>query len=166
VNFRAMTPSRRRVLGLIFTFAVPACKKPYRVGEHVWVEWEEGKLYPAYILERTGNARFRVHYDGYDPKWDEDVTLDRIRGRVEGDTTPLPPPEKVLRAAGKPLGSGTASQVAQYQLGDRVKVRWRGSTYSATVVEVVDRDHFQVHYDGHESAWDEVVHRDRIVGRR
>src|SRR5690606_24872617 len=31
-----------------------ACKRPYRVGEYVLVEWEEGSphLYPAYITER------------------------------------------------------------------------------------------------------------------
>ncbi|HYJ07879.1 MAG TPA: hypothetical protein VEX18_02695, partial [Polyangiaceae bacterium] len=53
---------------------LPACKKPYRVGEHVLVEWEkEQPPYPAYITERTGSGRYRVHFDGYDSRWDEEV---------------------------------------------------------------------------------------------
>jgi hypothetical protein len=36
------------------------------VGEHVLVEWEEGKFYPAYVVESHGTTRYRVHFDGYD----------------------------------------------------------------------------------------------------
>jgi hypothetical protein len=38
--------------------------------------------------------------------------------------------------------------------------------YSATVTKVVAKDRFEVHYEGHEAAWDEVVGIDRIAGRR
>ena len=147
------------------------CKKPLRVGEHVLVEWEkEQPPYPAYIIERVGTTRYRVHFDGYDSRWDEDVSFDRILGRVEGPMPVPPPPPKVALAAGvaSPKASGSAGEVAvsPYREGDRVRVTWRGSVYSAQVTKVVAKDRFEVHYEGHEAAWDEVVTIDRIAGRR
>jgi hypothetical protein len=156
---------------LAVVLLVSACKKPYRVGEHVLVEWEkEQPPYPAYIIERVGATRYRVHFDGYDSRWDEDVSFDRVLGRVEGPVVAPPPPPKVALAAGvaSPTTAGSAGEVAvsPYKEGDRVRVSWRGSVYSATVVKVVAKDRFEVHYEGHEAAWDEVVGIDRIVGRR
>jgi len=143
-----------------------ACSEPYRVGEYVWVEWE-GRNYPAYILEKKGSSRFRVHYDGYDSRWDEDVTLDRVKGRIDGPVAPPPPPEKVARASGvSPKGSAAATGVSAYKAGDRVRVRWRGSLYAATVVAVTGPDRYLVHYDGYETAWDETVGPDRILPAR
>ena len=159
----------RRGRWLVFAACValaPACKNPYRVGEHVWVEWE-GRDYPAYILEKKSATRFRVHYEGYDERWDEDVTLDRIKSRVEGPAPVPPPPEKVERGSGaNPKASASAAPVTPYKMGDRVRVRWRGSVYAATVISVAAPDRVLVHYDGHESAWDETVSIERIVSRR
>ncbi|HEX2875927.1 MAG TPA: hypothetical protein VHP33_31970 [Polyangiaceae bacterium] len=157
------------LLGLLLL--VSGCKKQYRVGEHVLVEWEkEQPPYPAYITERVGATRYRVHFDGYDSRWDEDVSFERLLGRVEGPVTAPPPPPKVALAAGvaSPKTAGSAGEVAvsPYKEGDRVRVSWRGSVYSATVVKVVAKDRFEVHYEGHEAAWDEVVGIDRIAGRR
>jgi hypothetical protein len=148
--------------------SLSGCKKPYRVGEYVWVEWEEnGKDYPAYITEQKGDSRFRVHFDGYDSRWDENVDLPRIKGRIEGPVVHPPPPEKVARALGEgPQGSTSAVAVSSYRVGDRVRVRWRGSIYAAIIVTVVSSDQYRVHYEGHESAWDEVVSLDRLVGPR
>ncbi len=156
---------------LLALAGLPGCKKPYRVGEHVLVEWEkEQPPYPAYITERTGSGRYRVHFDGYDSRWDEDVSFDRILGRVEGEAVAPPPPPKVARAAGvsAPKASSSAGDIAvsPYREGDRVRVSWRGSVYSAQVTKVVAKDKFEVHYEGHEAAWDEVVGIDRIQGRR
>jgi hypothetical protein len=150
---------------------VSACKKPYRVGEHVLVEWEkEQPPYPAYITERVSATRYRVHFDGYDSRWDEDVSLERLLGRVEGQVAVPPPPTKVALAAGvaspKTAGSAGEMAVSPYREGDRVRVSWRGSVYSAQVTKVVAKDRFEVHYEGHEAAWDEVVGIDRIAGRR
>jgi len=154
------------ILAVSLLFA--ACKKPYRVGEHVLVEWEEGKFYPAHVIEAHGPARYRVHFDGYDTHWDEDVGVDRIRGRIQGDPAPPPaPPAKVSRTLGAPTGSaGVAEGINPFREGDRVRVTWRGSVYAAIVLEPVGRDRVLVHYEGHENAWDEVVALDRIVSRR
>jgi hypothetical protein len=153
-------------LALWLSLSIAGCKEPYRVGEHVWVEWE-GRNYPAYIIERKGETRYRVHFDGYEARWDEDVTLDRIKGRITGPVVAPPAPEKVARASGLgPKASSSAAPVAPYQVGDKLRVKWRGSLYPATVLEVIAPDRFLVHYDGHESAWDEVVSLDRIAGTR
>jgi hypothetical protein len=142
---------------------VAGCKDPYRVGERVLVTWE-GRDYPAYIIEAKGRGRFRVHFEGYDSRWDEDVTVDRIKGRVSGPVTSPPAPDKVARAAGiTPKASSSAAPVSPYKPGDKVRVRWRGSVYPATIMAVVAPDRFLVHYDGHEAAWDETVVLDRIV---
>jgi hypothetical protein len=165
-----MRPTRWVVVLLALSL-VAGCKKPLRVGEHVLVEWEKDQPpYPAYITQRTGAARYRVHFDGYDSRWDEDVSLERILGRVEGFVSVPPPPPKVALAAGvaSPSGSGSAGEMAvsPYREGDRIRVTWRGAVYSATVVKVVAKDRIEVHYEGHESAWDEIVSIDRILGRR
>jgi hypothetical protein len=74
----------------------------------------------------------------------------------------------VARAAGSATApDGGAALVANpYKAGDRLRVRWRGSIYPATVMEVIAKDRVLVRYDGHESAWDEIVQLERILGRR
>jgi hypothetical protein len=158
--------SRRVLFSFVAGLALVGCKKPYRVGDHVLVEWEEGRNYPAYVLEVTGRGKYRVHFDGYDSRWDEDVGIDRIVSRVEGPVAQLPPPEKVTRAAGVPTGSAKPTGAHGYQPGDRVRVMWRGSAYAAVVLEVQGKDRLLVHYEGHENAWDEVVTLDRVASRR
>ena len=176
-RIRSVIPSRGLLRVILFCVALGlfACEQPYRIGEYVLVEWEDGQPpYPAYIVAQKSKTRFRVHYDGYATRWDEDVTLDRIKGRVTGHVFRPPPPKKVQRAQGiaparkesSAQGSASAAPVGQYQVGDRVKVRWRGTVYPATVVGVVGQDRYLIHYDGHESAWDEIVNANRIVSTR
>jgi hypothetical protein len=159
----------RPMLAIALVLALSGCQRRYRVGEHVLVEWEagSGQLYPAYVLERSGESRFRVHFDGYDSRFDEEVSVDRIKGRVEGPVATPPPPLKVARAVGSAPSPDAGAQVANpYKQGDRVRVRWRNSVYPAIVLEVTGRDQVRVHYEGLESAWDETVSVDRLVGRR
>lgn len=166
------------VLLWVTPFVLAACQEPYRVGEYVWVEWDKKQkgdqgqpvLYPAYITAKKGRARYRVHFEGYERRWDSDVSLDRIKGRIDMDTpvTPPPPPPRVARLLGlTPKASSSAAKpVSPFKVGDRVRVRWRESIYKATVIEVLGPDRCKVHYDGHEAAWDEIVTHDRILGRR
>lgn len=159
--------NRACLLGALLLLVV-GCKRPYRIGEYVWVEWEEGAYYPAYIIQKKSPTRYRVHFEGYESRWDEDVTLDRIRGRIDGSVTPPPPPKKVQRSRGQstgPDGKPAPQPLSAFSEGDRIRVRWRGSVYSATVISVVASDRVLVHYEGLENAWDEVVTLDRIVSK-
>lgn len=166
------TRRSRRAFVLILLAPVLAtrCKRPYRVGDHVLVEWEEGgaALYPGFIIERVDETRYRIHFDGYDTRFDEDLGADRIRGLVTGPVPTPPPPKHVARLVGLPLepDAGAALVVNPYKVGDRLRVRWRGSIYSAFILEIVAKDRVLVRYEGHESAWDEVVPLDRVVGMR
>ncbi len=144
---------------------LPACKKPYRVGELVLVDWEENRPFAAFITDKVSASRYRVHFDGYD--CDQEVSFERIKGRVTGPV-PLPAPGKLpcAHAAAAPSGSGPVVALAAYKANDHVRVTWRGAVYSATVLQVIDKNRFLVHYEGLESAWDETVALDRIVGKR
>jgi hypothetical protein len=157
--------ARRAALLGIFLLGLSACKKPYRVGEYVMVDWEENRPFAAFITDKISTTRYRVHFEGFD--CDQDVSLDRIKGRVEGPVPP-PTPGKLPCAHAVPADSGSAPAVtaAPYKPGDHVRVTWRGSVYSATVLSVLAKDRFMVHYEGLETAWDDSVTLDRIVGRR
>jgi hypothetical protein len=52
----------------------------YKVGDRVKVDWK-GTFYPALVLAVLGNERYRVHYEGYDQNWDENVDISRIQRR-------------------------------------------------------------------------------------
>ena len=158
------SPRASLLLGLA-ALSVIGCKKPYRVGEYVLVDWEENRPFPAYITDKVGSARYRVHFDGYD--CDQEVSFERIKGRVEGPV-PQPTPGKLPCAHAVPVSSGSAPAItpAPFKPNDHVRVTWRSTVYSATVLQVVAKDRFVVHYEGLESAWDETVSLERIVGRR
>ncbi len=81
------------------------------------VEWEEGKLYPAYITEIT-KSRYRVHFDGYDSRWDDDFGLERIKGRVEGPVVPLRRRRR-WRARPSPLRKRRRTRRARSTAGSR-----------------------------------------------
>ena len=57
-----------------------APRQGFRPGEAVDVEWR-GSWYPAEVLELVPPESYRIHYDGYDASWDEDVGTDRMRKR-------------------------------------------------------------------------------------
>jgi hypothetical protein len=141
-----------------------ACSESYRVGEYVMVLWQQEGPYPAYILKKKDKRWYRVHFDGYPESCDEDVSLDRIQGRVEATPTTLPPPAGITCVIRKPVPGAGAP--APYKENDRVRVVWRGSVYTATITKVIAHDKFLVHYEGYEKEWDETVPLDRIIGRR
>jgi hypothetical protein len=149
-------------VGLLLLLCV-GCSKTYRIGDYVMVMWRQAGPYPAYVLEHTGR-RYRVHFDGYPDRCDEDVLVDEIVGVATPPVVaPANPPPGVSCVRPKPTPDEGVTQV--YKAGDRVKVTWRGSAYPAVILEVIARDRFRVNYEGHEEQWNETVSLDRIVGR-
>jgi RNA binding activity-knot of a chromodomain len=146
---------------LCVTFAV-GCRESYRVGEFVLVQWCDGE-YPAYVTAKKGRTRYRVHFDGYEPRWDTEVGFDEIKGRLETAPKVTPPMcERVAQAMG--IQKPEDNKAGLFKVGARVRVTWRGSVYKAVVLEVPAPDRYLVHYDGYETSWDEVVTAERIVG--
>lgn len=154
---------------LLLVLAVSGCRERYRVGERVLVAWCDGE-YPAFVIARKGPARYRVHFEGYAERWDTDVGAEEIKRKLpeqaEEGSAPLCP--KVAAALGMKAAPEQKGEdvISPYEVGAKIFVTWRGASYKATILEVIDRDHFRVHYEGHESAWDEVITSDRIVKGR
>ncbi|MCH2110626.1 MAG: hypothetical protein MK135_14995 [Polyangiaceae bacterium] len=143
-----------------------ACSPQYRVGDHVLVEWGSDKhIYPAYIVERVSKTRFRVTFEGYPPRWDENVSLPRIKGWVSEEVVHPPPPRHVRIARGIRKKENESSPLSRYKVGDRLRVTWRESVYRARVLKVLSSDRILVHYEGHEPAWDEEINISRVVTR-
>jgi len=103
----------------------------YKVNDKVKVEWK-GALYPATIL-KIDNNKYLIHYDDYASSWDEWVTENRIK----------------------------SSTAPEYNVGDSVRVNWKGSWYPATVLKV-NNNKYLIHYNGYGSNWDEWVGSGRI----
>lgn len=156
------------IVGLWMLAAFAAgCKDHYIVGDHVLVDWE-GNDYPAVIIAVEGPARYRVHYDGYDHIWDENINVTRVKGRVKGPVLVPPPPEKVVRRGGAPAASasGSAGAPSRYREAMRVRVDWHGKAYSATILSVLGGERYRVRYDGFGPEWDETIDASRIVSPR
>ena len=141
------------VLALLVVLA--GCSRKFAVGDHVLVEWE-GKDYPAMIKEAPSSSKFRVHYDGYDDVWDQEVTKDKIKGLVEGTVVAPEPPAKVRAKAIQ------AAQTNVYKIGDRVRVEWHGQIYPAIIAGIVGQERYRIRYDGYGTEWDETVGLSRI----
>jgi len=145
----------------VLLFLVSGCQRPYRIGDYVLVEWgEEKQLYPAFIITKRDDGHFRVHFDGYPSRWDEDVSLDRVKGTVT--TRMFPPPPRHVRALQGDTQPSPTALLSRFKVGDHVKARWRNSFYRASVLEVVSPGKLKIHYEGHEAAWDETVDISRL----
>jgi hypothetical protein len=152
--------SRAALLGLVLAFGGPlgACSRSYQVGDEVMVEWE-GKEYPAVILSQESAAKFKVHFEGYEDSWDEVVPKSRVKGPKTGDEPRVEPPTKVRAKALE------AAKTNTYKVGDHVRVEWHGKYYPATVVEIMGKEQYRVHYEGYGPEWDENVGLARVQGR-
>src|SRR4051794_14747182 len=157
---------RSQTWALIAVVLFVGCRRAHQVGDHVLVAWR-GSDYPAVIVAVEGPSKFHVHYDGFSEDWDEVIPATRIHGRLS--TAPSPastgasPVRQSKAAAG---GSGSASAPPMppsvYKVGDRVRVEWHGSIYTATVLSVLGDDRYRVHYEGYGSEWDEEIALSRI----
>jgi hypothetical protein len=97
-------------------------------GTLAFAQWK-GRWWPAQILSKSGEL-YRIHYDGWESKWDEYVPPTRL-------CQPPPP----VNAA----------------VGDAVSVEYRGAWYAARVLEVHEDGRLRVTYDGWDASWDEDV---------
>lgn len=159
---RAAVVSGALALGTAFW----GCRESQRIGDHVLVEYD-GQRCPGYIIEKKSSTRFRIHFDfeGYD--WEDDVAADKVQGRVEDPVSGCALPPRVRATLGLAETPKSRDRSSPYRVGDRVRVRWRGSVYPASVTAIVAADTVVVHYQGHEDAWDETINIDRIeTGRR
>ena len=55
-----------------------ASMSTFKMGDRVKVDWKSS-YYPAVILMELGGEHYRVHYEGYDSNWDENVDISRIQ---------------------------------------------------------------------------------------
>lgn len=150
-------------LGALVLVLVSACREPYRVGDLVLVEFDEQDC-AGFIVEMKSRSRLRVHFNFEGHTWQEDVAPDRVLGRAGAAPAPCQLPRRVAVALGiDALEKKSVAQRAAYRKGDRVRVRWRESIYTATVIDALEGGRLRVHYDGHEDAWDEEIPVDRIV---
>ncbi|HSA59469.1 MAG TPA: Tudor-knot domain-containing protein [bacterium] len=69
---------RIKVAGASAPAAAPAAA--FKAGDSVQVNWK-GSWWNASVLQVLGGGRYRIHYDGYDSSWDENVGPSRIRPR-------------------------------------------------------------------------------------
>jgi hypothetical protein len=156
---RPLRPAVRALARYLVLLAfVVACSRSYRVGDEVLVEWE-GKEYPAVILSAPTPAKFKVHYEGFDDIWDEEVPKSRLKGFRTGTEIRPEPPAKVRQKALE------AAQTNTYRVGDHVRVDWRGKLYPAQIVSVIGKEKYRVHFDGYGSEFDEDVGLARIQPR-
>lgn len=146
------------LLSALMSFTSAGCKRRYEVGEKVLVEWEKN-TYPAVILETNGPTKIKVHYEGYDPIWDEVVTRERIKGFNDGNAPHPEPPPKVRAKALQ------AAQTNVHKIGDRVRVEWHGSMYPAVIVGIVGQERYRIHFEGYGDEWDDTVGLNRIQQR-
>ena len=138
-----------------------SCRESQRIGDHVLVAYE-GRQCSGYVVDKKSDTRFRIHFtfEGYD--WEDDVGADKVLGRVQDAVPDCPLPARVRATLGLVDTPKSRDQSGQYKVGDRVRVRWRGSIYPANVTKVLAPDTLVVHYQGHEDAWDETINIDRI----
>jgi hypothetical protein len=160
-----MTAAKVLAAPALAALAVFGCRESLRIGEHVLVEYD-GLECPGYVIDKKSETRLRIHFDfeGYD--WQDDVSLDRVLGKVREPVPGCALPERVRATLGLLGTPKTRARTSPYQVGDRVRVRWRQSIYPATVTEVRATDTVVVHYHGHEDVWDEVISIDRILSDR
>ena len=115
-------------LFMMLVFAdVPTAQAAWNAGDKVKVEWK-GAWYNSVVVA-VKDAKYKIHYDGWDAKWDEWVAADRMRAR---------------------------SDEPAYKVGAKIEVNWNGTWYKSTVLEVKGVK-FKIHYDGWSDKWDAWV---------
>jgi hypothetical protein len=112
----------------------------YKVNDKVSIE-ENGKWYPGYILEVKGD-QYKIHYDGYDPKYDTWVGTNRLKA-LGGSAT-------VASANSTASSSGSGGQ---FKMGDMVEFVYGGETVTGEITsELSSAGRYSVKH-GTNSTW-------------
>jgi|GEM_PF-1300479 len=108
---------------------------PHQIGDVLEARDSEGKWYVSEILDwRPARAAYRIHFYGWDSKWDEWVDTSRLRPVV------------------KP----------KLNIGQRYEVKWQdGHWYLATITKTVEDWFYFAHYESETGDDDEWVTPDR-----
>jgi len=146
---------------LVISGMLAGCSTQYRVGDRILVEWE-GHEYPASVLVIESPNRLRIHYEGYETNLDEIVALTRVKGKVHGPVVHPPPPAKFRARMAPSPSASTSSLPSLYKPNERVKVQWKESWYTATILQSLPNETYRVHYEGYDSNWEETVEASRI----
>jgi len=95
-----------------------------------------GQWLPGSVVAQVGPDRFRVHYEGYGPEWDEDVGPARLR----------------------PAAAASDPNAAPLAAGESVLVDLSGRLMLGRIVEMRPDGKLKIQYDGFEpAAFEEVV---------
>ncbi len=105
---------------------------PHQVGEFLQACDRDKKWYVSQILE-VKDGKYRVHYLGWESKWDEWVGPEKLR-----------PIERT-----------------KLKVGERYEVEWRKDQWFLATVTKEEDDFYYVHYEGEEGDDDEWVTSDR-----
>ncbi|MBS0658399.1 MAG: caspase family protein [Verrucomicrobia bacterium] len=115
--------------------APPRLPGPWQIGDVVDAQDKEGKWYASEILAwDEAKGRYRVHYYGWDSKWDEWVEPARVRRLVK----------------------------KQLEVGRQYEVQWQDKRwYLGTIVRAQDDWFYFVHYAGEAGQDDEWITAER-----
>jgi hypothetical protein len=113
---------------------VSEIRGPHQIGDMLEARDSEGKWYPSEIIDaKPDGSSYRVHYAGWDDKWNEWV--DNAR----------------LRTVTKP----------KLNVGQHYEVIWEKKWYPATITKTVEDYFYFVHYEGEAGEDDEWITAER-----
>ena len=118
-------------------------------GQAVQILWKKQWWFGS-VLSVEKDGKVKVHYYGWDPKWDEAVPRNRLLV-LPKKPNPLKKPSEIVVKADTKL-----------KPGDPVQVEWKKQWWLGSVVALQDDGKVKVHYFGWPFSWDEVVERSRL----
>ncbi|MES2837838.1 MAG: hypothetical protein V4667_09970 [Bacteroidota bacterium] len=97
----------------------------YKVNDKVSIE-ENAKWYPGYIMEVNGD-KYKIHYDGYDPKYDTWVTTARLKSLGGSNSS----------STSSSTTSTSSASSGTFRVGDLVEYFYRDKWVDAEVVSPI-----------------------------
>jgi predicted nucleic acid-binding Zn-ribbon protein len=109
---------------------------------------EDGKWYPAEVLEVKSNNTFRIRFDGYVEEYDFEKKNMRALGRAGGGAA-APPAASENEEGSKCKVDSALKSTSTFHVNDRVEALWLmdGKWYPATVSKVLRNNRFRIRFD-------------------